>query len=68
MKVIIYLIIIVILLRWITQAFKSNVTFININQQPRQPKEGNVTISGNVKTRSDKDDLGKYVDYEEVKD
>lgn len=69
MKFLIYIIIIIFILRWIGQAFKSNITYININRNDNEVKPdmkpGSTKISGKVDTKT-KGDLGDYVDYEEV--
>jgi Na+-transporting methylmalonyl-CoA/oxaloacetate decarboxylase gamma subunit len=68
MKFLVYLIILIFVLRWISQAFKSNITYININHAPpaNDKKEtGKTTITGNIKPNI-KGDIGDYVEFEEL--
>ncbi len=69
MKLLIYLIVLIVVLRWIGQMFKSNITYVNINnhnQEPKPSKQPNgTTITGNVETKT-KGNIGDYVDFEEL--
>jgi len=71
MKFIIYLVILIFVLRWISQVFKSNVTYININNHNQEPKQPNnssnkgPSITGDIKTKT-QGNIGDYVDYEEL--
>ncbi|MBI3234981.1 MAG: hypothetical protein HYZ42_13260 [Bacteroidetes bacterium] len=69
MKFIIYLVILIFVLRWISQVFKSNVTYININNHNQEPKQKSnsqgPSITGDIKTKT-QGNIGDYVDYEEL--
>ncbi len=69
MKLLIYLIVLIVVLRWISQIFKSNITYVNINNHHTEPKQNQnpngSTITGKVETKT-KGNIGDYVDFEEL--
>lgn len=64
------LIIFYFIIRFLRGLFQTNVIVKNYhyhdNKQDEQKKEGDVKITGNSSQTHKSDDMGEYVDYEEV--
>lgn len=68
MKFLVYLVILIFVLRWISQAFKPHITYININQAPpagEKKESGKTKLSGEVKPKTG-GNIGEYVEFEEL--
>lgn len=68
MKFIIELIILGFIIRWVSQLFKVQQVHIHNYPPTATTKQESTTISGSQETKTADRNLGKYVDYEEVKD
>lgn len=60
-----------LIIRFLRGLFQTNVIVKNYhyhqNNGPAQKKEGDIKITGGEKGPHKSDDMGEYVDYEEVK-